>query len=528
MTAGLAPPNPSVSAGSGSGIENHHPLYDAASATWAKMSHTYQGADAVKQANFTYLPPTGGQREDGALNMAGDGWEAYQLYRDRAEYLDLVKESVQTLVGVMHQEPAVIKLPEEMEPLRESASRRGESLELLLRRINESQLIFGRCGLLADMPAFADSTVLPHLVFYEAQHIINWDDERLDETDVDQLQLVVANETAVVRGKGGDMFAWETERRFRALALAPDPSFENPDEAPIVYTTWTEVDGLESARIAPEYRGTQLDDIPFTFIGANDLDPEPDDIPLEPVANGTISLYQMSADYRQTLHMQGQDTLVIIGDEVTADGTVKDETDQTRVGAGAVVRIAAGDGADAKYVGVSGESLGEQRQAYDALFQATREKGARLLEGRKGQAESGDALQTRVAASTASLKQVALTGAAGLEKALKQIARWIGANPDDVAITPNLDFSQNQPEPRLLGDYARAIKEDDAPFSEQSLHEWAQRQNFTKKTFEEEMELVEAERAARMERAREMMPPAAPPGGPAPDDEETPPDEGDE
>ncbi len=480
------------SGSSGSGIESVHPAYSLQSDTWAKMAHTADGADSVKAADFTYLPATGGQIVDGALTKTGRGWDNYEVYRDRADFLDLVQESIETLVGVLHQEPPVISLPSEMEPLRENASRRGETLEMLLRRINEGQLKFGRVGLLADFPA--DGTAdLPHIVYYEAQHIINWDDERFAEMDKDLLSLVVVNETSVVRGKSSDQFSWETERRFRVMLLQEDPISEE-----ITYVTWVEVDGVPSDTVAPNFRGTVLGEIPFTFIGSNDLSPLPDDIPLEPVANGAISLYQQSADYRQTLHMQGQDTLVIQGQELTAEGVSTDETNETRVGAGAVIRV----DSDGKiyYVGISGESLGEQRIAYSNMLDSVREKGARLLEGRKGQAESGDALLTRVAASTASLKQVALTGAAGMEAELKAIARWIGANEDDVRVVPNLDFSQNQPEPRLLVDYAKAINEDDAPLSKRSLHAWAQRQNFTKLTFEQEELLVEKEREERLQR----------------------------
>jgi hypothetical protein len=478
---------------SGSGIESVHPAYAEKSASWAKMNHTAAGADAVKDAQFTYLPATGGQLVDGAAKRTGIGWDQYVIYRDRAEFLDLVQESIQTLVGVMHQEPPVISLPPEMEPLRTDASRRGETLEMLLRRINEGQLKYGRVGLLADFPT--DGTAdLPHIVYYEAQHIVNWDDERFSEMDKDMLSLVVLNETAVVRGKSSDRFSWETERRFRALLLQVDPATEE-----VTYTTWVEVDGVQSEVVAPNFRGTVLGEIPFTFIGANDLSPMPDDIPLEPVANGTISLYQQSADYRATLHMQGQDTLVIEGPEVNSDGTEKDETNETRVGAGAIIRTDS-DG-KAYYIGISGESLQEQRLAYNNLLDQVREKGARLLEGRKGQAESGDALKTRVAASTASLKTVALTGAAGMESELKAIARWIGADEDLVSVTPNLDFSQAQPEPRLLVDYAKAINEDEAPLSRHSLHAWAQRQNFTKLGFDEEQILVEAEREVRRQQA---------------------------
>ncbi len=333
---------------------------------------------------------------------------------------------------------------------------------------------------------------------------MNWDDERFEEMDVDKLSLLVVNETGQVRGLGQDVFEWTVERRFRAAFL---------DDFTGEYTTFTEVEGVQGEPIVPMFRGAPLQEIPFVFIGANDLSARPDDIPLLSVAEGSIHLYKQSADYRQTLHTQGQDTLVIIGTELKPDGTPKDETDDTRVGSGSLIRI--DDGGDAKYVGVSGEGLGEQRQSYQNDLNDTRAKGPRLLEGRKGQAESGEALTVRVSASTASLKQIALTGAAGLQAILRTIARWIGANEELVLVRPNTDFSQAQPEPRLLNDYQTARKEG-APLSEQSMHAWAQRQNFTKMEFAEEMVLVEAERQKRMDQALAI----AQATQPAPDDDD--------
>ncbi len=474
-------------------IESTHPEYDAKAIEWRLMRDTYAGEEAVKLADFLYLPATAGQLADGAATKAigTAGWISYSAYKQRAQFPELVAEAVNTLVGVMHQEAAVIDLPNEMEGMRDRATRDGESLIALLRRINEQQLLRGRIGLLADFPQ-ADTEDLPHIVPYEAETIMNWDDERFDEMDVDQLSLLVLNETGQVRGLGTDVFEWTVERRFRAAFL---------DDFDGVYTTFVEVEGQRREEVRPVFRGATLTEIPFVFIGANDLSTRPDDIPLKSVAEGSIHLYKQSADYRQTLHMQGQDTLILIGAELNRDGSAKDETKDTRVGAGAVVRM--DDGGDGKFVGVSGEGLSEQRISYQNDLNDVRAKGPRLLEGRKGQAESGEALTVRVSASTASVKQVALTGAAGLQASLRQIARWMGLDESLVLVRPNLDFQQAQPEPRLLNDYQTARNEG-APLSERSMHSWAARMNFTKMTFEEEMVLVEKERQERMDKALEI------------------------
>lgn len=486
--------------------QSHHPEYDARAADYQQMSDTYAGERTIKEATTRYLPMTLGQIKDGAKrNPNSDGAQAYQGYVQRAVFPEFTTEAVRVLVGVLHAEPPVIELPPEMEMMRSDASKSGESLAMLLRRINEQQLLFGRIGLLADFPSgarLAQRNELPHLVEYYARAIINWDDESQDTMARDQLSFVVLDETRFVRGKAGgpDRFAWDKEDRFRVLSLQPREAAEGAvgaAEVPLgVYRTWIDADTTGEVLLeekTPMYRGRTLDEIPFVFIGANDLDPSPDEIPLLPLSNLCLAIYRSEADYRQALHMQGQDTLIIIGEELAPDGQAKDETAKTEVGAGAVIRVQAGEGAGAKFIGIESRGIPEQRQAIDADRSRAQSMGARLLEPRGSQAESGEALKIRVAASTANLRTIALTGAEGLQRALRIVARWIGADPNAVKVTPNLDFTQETPSPetaRALGEAAKT----GLPLSKRSQHAWLQAANFTKRTFAEEQELIEAER----------------------------------
>jgi hypothetical protein len=93
------------------------------------------------------------------------------------------------------------------------------------------------------------------------------------------------------------------------------------------------------------------------FIGANDLVPEPDDPPLLGLSNLALTIYRGEADYRSTLFYQGQQTLVIIGGNVSD----LDEDQELRIGNKGVIDLRLGG--DAKYIGVSAAGLGEMRQA---------------------------------------------------------------------------------------------------------------------------------------------------------------------
>lgn len=491
-------------------IESRHPDYLEVVVDYRVMRDTFAGERVIKEATFAYLPATGGQIADGALTntTTSPGYQAYASYLIRAMFPDFVNQAVQTMVGVMHREEPVIELPAALEPMREHATRKGETLEMLLRRINEQQLLYGRYGLLADFPQnefAAKQREVPHLVEYIAESIINWDDERFTEFGVDELNLLVLDETAQVRGsESADMYEWIEERRFRVAVLEPiDPDLDVSASNPFIYKTYTEIDNIPSPVIIPTYQGSPLDEIPFQIIGANDLNTMPDEIPLLGLARLSLAIYRGEADYRQALHLLGQDTLVIIGEETDKGGEPKDENADTRIGAGSVLRITAGDGAGAEFIGIDSKGAPEQRTALDKDKTEARSMGARLLEPRGTQAESGEALRIRVTASTATLHSIALTGATGLESILKTCAKWVGADPEQVKITPNTDFAQDSPNPEELLKFATARKEG-APISLESFHRWAQDKNFTRMEYKEELALFMKEQEERAAKAAEI------------------------
>jgi hypothetical protein len=342
---------------------------------------------------------------------------------------------------------------------------------------------------------------------YDAQSIINWDDERLIEFGLDELNLLVTNETLQVRGTdGAGRFEWEQEEQYRVCLLEPvDDEQEVSNGNPLVYKTFVEVEGLQGEMITPLYKGVPMESIPFTFVGESNLDSSPGPIPLLELANLSIGTYQESADYYNTLHQIGGDTLVVIGDELTEDNMVVDSTHATRTGPGAKLHL--DEDGDAKFIGIESKGLPEQRQSYQASLDAGREGGARLLEPRKGQAESGEALRTRVASATAQLHQISITGAMGLEDILRHIAVWIGEDPESVNVIPNTDFIQEMVETREAGDLMDA-KQKGLLISDISIHDWMTRRNLVKTTFDEEAE--------RMKSDKPLPKPEAP-AKPAPD-----------
>lgn len=483
-------------------VDNQHPSYAAMLVDWTLMRDCYAGERAVKAKGTTYLPATPGQILDGALKTVvtnNPGRVAYDNYKTRAVFPDYVREAVEFYTGMLHQKPPVIELPDAMKPMLARATNTGESMHALLRRINAEQIATGRLGIMLDLPTAADmaaSIATPYIAVYSAESIINWDDSD-NRVDMNALRFVVLDESGHTVQ---DDLSWKTKEQFRVLMMLPK------GETDIVVTDGTtggiykqSVYDAKGASIdmskfqAPTMRGTPLKELPFVFINSKDIVAAPDNPPLVGLARLCMTIYRGEADYRQSLFMQGQDTLITIGGIIDPESGAGSQsagattTDGVRVGAGA--RIDLNTGGDAKYIGVESAGLSEQRTAIENDRALAEGKTGQLISLATDKQESGNALNTRMTAQTASLDQVAKTGAAALEYLLKIAAKWMGQDPNLVKVSPNLDFLNKSLGSRELVDYMSA-RVMGAPFSLESIHELMAKRGMTRRTFEEEMQAI--------------------------------------
>jgi len=464
-------------------LDTRHPQYSERAPDWDLMRDAYAGQRRVKERTFTYLPATSGMLADGARHRKGRGWDAYQAYLARALFPDLVAEAVRALVGVMHRKPPVIELPAALEPMREVATPRGESLETLLQRINEEQIVVGRVGLLGDVAASGARAGMPYLALYYGEDVINWDEGQRTEQGTLDLNLVVLRETSYERVAD---FEWELVEKYRVLVLGDPTEIEPAGGGAYRVGVFREQSTFsESGLVTPTIAGREALEIPFTFANAVDIVPEPDRPPLLGLANICMAIYRGEADYRQSLFMQGQDTLVVIGHSPD-DGDV-------RVGASARIDIPT-VGGDAKFIGVSSSGLSEQREALQNDRAEASQLSGQLLDSVSRQRESGDALTIRVAARTATLNRLAIAGAFALQDVLRKVARWAGADPEQVVVTPNLDFVDDSMTGEELAQWMGA-KTMGAPISMSTIHRLMEERGATEMTLEEELDEIEAERA---------------------------------
>lgn len=527
-------------------LSSTHPLFDAFHPLWTLLRDCYGGEDVVKQKGVEYLPPTPGMLLDGMAKKTDLGYQNYEAYKKRAVFHDFVTEAVNSYLGLLHQNPAVIQVPDKMKPLIKKATISGEPLDALLRRINEQQLITGRLGLLVDLPAVPDpSNPLPYLTMYTAESIRNWDDSD-DKEGRNNLNMVILDESGFERQHD---YIWKMVERYRLLELrypgqttldneedalgsgeGGDPESEmgdivdreKLDGGSRVYMTGTfeareGKDANLDEMIEPMLRGQTLDFLPFVMINTKDIVAAPDTPPLKGLAQLTMTIYRGEADYRQNLFLQGQDTLVVIGGLQNPEVPGSDGV--LRVGAGS--RIDLDVNGDAKYIGVNSVGLPELRMSLENDKERAMSKSGALSTAKNANSgrESGDALRVRMAAKTATLTSIAIAGAHGLETALKMIARWMGEDEDEVKVTPNLEFTDFQVDGKEIVDLMTA-RTMGAPLSLKSIHGIMADRGLTQLTFDDEMELIDEEDSGRMSKMKTLgldftgqpMPPPPAPG----------------
>ena len=468
-------------------ITQIHPAYAEYLERWSLLRDCYSGEDAIKEAGITYLPPTPGQVLDGMGAVGANAGEAaYQAYKARAVFPDFFSVGIETLIGILNAKETKIELPAELDYLRNKAMLNGEKLSSVIRKIHEQQLIIGRVGLLADLPAVVSTNPEQYIELYNAEKILNWDDGAFNDGFF-KLNLVVLDESGYERH---DKFNWKKVNRYRVLTLGGIA--ENEALGSYQCGTTTVNGDLDTVTLStPVIRGEPLQEIPFIFVGAKDLSSAPDKPPLLGLAQLCMQIYRAEADYRYTLFMQGQDTLVVVGgirQSLSELPNMASATNALRVGAGA--RIDVEIGGDAKYVGIGATGLPEQRTALENDRNQAAVRTGQLLAPGKMSMESGEALKTRVAAQTATLTSVAIAAAAGLEQLLRIMAAWQGADPDEVKVIPNLDFTNvaiaGQDLVQLL-----TAKNLGMPMSYATIHAIMVDRGLTKNTFEQEMALIE-------------------------------------
>lgn len=442
-----------------SGVASRHPHWRERKPEWDIVRDCYDGTDVIKDRRHDYLP-----MPSGFTAQADSGREMFDAYSARAQFPELFAPTVNGMVGLIHRKEVQIEMPDAMLGIWERATPDGLTLEALHRRITAEILTTGRHVLFVDAPT--EGTDIPWIATYRAEELINWDDENR--------QLFVLDETGLVRD--GD-FEWKRRNQYRALRINDGGRYE--------VSLYSGENLMEPTEVMePKARANvPLEEIPLVIVGTRDLAVEPDRPPLAAVARASLAIYRLDADYRHQLFMTGQETLFVIGVDAKSLPTV--------IGAGVVHGLP--QGADAKYVGPSGRGIEAHRNAIKDEEQKAINAGARMLDSATREAESGDALELRFAAQTASLASVSMASSAALERALRYVAIFMGLDPGAVIVKPNLEFVNKTMSAAEASELVKSWQA--GAISYPTLYENLQRGGIAspERTHEDERELIDAE-----------------------------------
>lgn len=446
---------------------------------WRRSNDCIEGSWNIKNASVNYDPANPSITTGTAYNpyLPPNAWQKknpadYHAYKNFAVYYAYATDTLNAQLGMLGRGEPTIELPKAMDFFRDDATVYNDGLKQLQRRINQYQLAFGRYHLLLEVN---DNPNMPDLYineFIPQKFLRAGMETRNGET---YARFILLDASTMV-------FNYETkkdEQLNQLLVLGLDENDEyyqqiiHPDK-------WEEFNVMiPSAPTYPELKKKRLNRIPFTAVNASNLKIQTYEMPpLYDLCELTLSLYRLNADYYQTLHMTGQDTIVISG------GEYKGSSIDT--GAGAFINLK-NPNMKAEYIGVSGSGLASQQQEVKEMHIRCQQKGVSLvdLEGN----QSGKALETIQGAQTASLQVVNSTSGDAITEQLNYAKTWISlsnANIEDVIIyQPSQEFADSKLTMKELLELWQ-IKMQGAPISNSSYHKVLKENGITDKELEEE------------------------------------------
>lgn len=390
----------------------------------------YKGEPAVS----AYLPNPSPSYEDEAVSLA-----RYEVYKERANYYNVTRRTVQALVGMVFAKYPLIVAPDRFQNKELTQTARKAVIQCLQK---------GRCGLLANYPV-NDGVVSkqqlntlgyePKVTLYEAESIINW------RTVKDKLTLVVIRESYVTEDDG---FSIKTAEQLLVLRLtdgvATSQVIQNKDGA------WLPLD----VNVIRQSNGSAFTEIPFVFIGAENNDADVDDSPLFDLAKVNISHYRNSADYEESIFIAGQPTLFVTG--VTDDW--RDYYDGISISAnGTEVQQQANPitlgSRTAHLLGKNSTAILLQAQANMALYEAMVHKeeqmvalGAKLIDVNTSTKTATEA-NSDTATNTSILSTIANNVSDAYSKALNYCCLFTG-DKSECIVTLNTNYSTNKMTPQ--------------------------------------------------------------------------------
>lgn len=279
---------------------------------WSQVADVCAGGAAVKAATTTYLP------QPNALDTSEENAERYKQYVARAVFYNATGRTLQSLVGAVFRVDPELQVPGAIEYVGEDVDGAGVSVYQQSQAVLRQVLKIGRHALLVDYPTvdapasradMATGKVRATIASYEAKQVTNWRVDRIGSKHV--LTMLVLSECREVPTADG--FGLQSEDQYRVLRLA------NGVYTQEIWRKSTEADSKGKWVLAEgpfsvlNGAGGAWQEIPFTFVGSNNNDPNVDPAPLADLTDVNLGHYRNSADYEDSVYLSGQPQLFLAG-----------------------------------------------------------------------------------------------------------------------------------------------------------------------------------------------------------------------
>jgi hypothetical protein len=256
---------------------------------------------------------------------------------------------------------------------------------------------------------------------YPAWKIINWRTTVAGSRRI--LSMVVLQEEYP---KSDDGYVEVLGKQWRVLSLVNGVYYVQlfRDTAP----NWP----VESS-IPVNAEGKTFDQIPFTFVGSDDNDPDIDDPPLYDLAVINVAHYRNSADYEESVFITGQPTPWFSG--LTENWVKNVLKNSVQLGSRAAIPLPTG--ATAGLLQVQANSLPHEAMAHkERLMSAL---GAKVVEQRQVQRTATEA-GLEVSDETSTLSTTADNVSDAFEFAIRACCAFVGADAAEVDFDLNTEF----------------------------------------------------------------------------------------
>jgi hypothetical protein len=353
-----------------------------------------------------------------------------------------------------------IEASESVLALLDDVTMSGKSIYDLIDMITDEMLTTKRAGILVDYPqtntegmtrAQAEALNLrPSLAFYQAENIINWQQERINNAYV--LSMVVLTEDAPI---AGNEFEHNCETHYRVLDLAPGADGVRVYRQRVFRINDKKEDEQVGDDIYPLMNGKPLTEIPFI------VDPEVDEPPLIDLIDLNLDHYRLSADLKHGLHFGGLPTAVISGYAPENKG------DKLYIGS-ASAWVFPDPQASASYLEFTGQGLTPISAEMTKVEERMAVVGARLLATEKKDSETAQTANIHRAGESSVLSNIGQTIGIMLSKALTIFSKWAGVD-QEVEVEMNDEFMPPEVTPQELTGWLQSWQAGAPGFSDQGF-----------------------------------------------------------